>query len=208
MMRFIALIMLLLFCGNYHLKAQQSSFGIQFGTLQYTGELAKESFRTKNLHGAFGLNYQKKISDAFDYRFQYSHGLIDYYQGETQNDTLEWQFATKLNSFEFNMVFKLNNGFILPKDFLIQPYLLLGMNLMISSANHYSEPWRLEYAIPFGWGINIEFNACWKAGIFSSFYYTFTDNLDGYDRSQQNLPDNLMDRFLYSGVLLQYVIKP
>lgn len=205
-MRQWAIAMVVVFLSLNFTKAQESSVGIQFGTFQYTGELSKEFFRTKNLHGAFGFNYQKPIAKGFDMRFQYSHGLIDYYQGETKFDTLQWSFKTRLNSFDLNIVYRLNNGYILPEDCVIQPYLVSGMNILISASNHYPDPWRLDYAFPFGWGIDLPITKHLKAGLFSTFYYTLSDNLDGYDRSQQNLSDNLMDRFLYSGLQLRWQI--
>jgi len=189
---------------HYRSWMYKSTFSLNFGTLQYVGELSNEMWRLKKLHGSFGFKYERKLNRTFDVRFQYTHGIIDYYQFETEMDSLNYAFRTSLHSLEFGVKYRLNNGVFMDEMSTLSPYVYIGLSDIISRADHYVSGGSIDFGIPFGWGVDYDVTPGIRIGFSSTFHYTFSDNLDGWDRTRDGDPKNLMDRLLYTGISIGF----
>ena len=177
---------------------------LSFGTIQYVGELSNEMYRTTQLHGAFAIKFDNRISGSFDVRAQFTHGIIDYYQFETPEDSIDYRFSNSLYMLELGIKYRLNNGVFFSDASRLSPYVYVGLSDIISSADHYASGNSVDFGIPLGWGIDFDVNPALRVGISSTFHYTFTDNLDGWDRTKDGDSKNLMDRLLYTGISVGY----
>ena len=188
-------------------QAYKANMSVSFGAKQYIGEYGTEFLDFSSLHAAAGFSYGRYINPSFDWRFSFSHGQIDYINGDSSSAIPVGEgFKNRITNFEFGFKYKLANGYLLPADFIISPYAYAGIGDAFMSAEHYVYGNDFAFNFPMGGGVDIRFNDRWNLSLSSIFYFSLSDDLDGYDRIGQN--DNLRDRFIFNSIGLGYSYMP
>lgn len=181
----------------------KSSIGLHFGTYQYNGDVSDELWRTKDLHGAFGISYSTYLNKALDFDLMFSHGLID-----ASSDSLAIfglsDFRTPLNNFTGTFRYKFNNGYILREDFPVSPFLALGIGDVIYKYNvaGVDGSTLMDFNFPMGGGLKFRINDRWDVMAQSLFFFTLTDELDGQDL--RYLKSNRNDRLMLHTIGVKY----
>jgi len=85
-------------------KTENFSIGLQFGTIEYSGEVAKEIFSfDTGIHPSLGINVAKYITPSFDLRGNFRVGMIDGSNGT-------YSFENRLFDINVLLDYKFNNG--------------------------------------------------------------------------------------------------
>jgi len=183
-------------------KTDNFSIGLQFGTIEYNGEYAKEIFSfAPGIHPALGLNVAKYISPSFDVRGNFRVGMID-----------RENFQNKL--FDINVLFdyKFANGYILKEDSKLAPYIFLGAADAISIYTDLATDTKEEpiayFNIPVGAGLKFNLNSKMSLTLETHYNYALTDVLDGNaspaNASNVANPSKWDDSFLYNSLGFNY----
>ncbi len=203
----VGLLALVAFGSNAQNATYKANVSGHFGTNQYIGEYGTEFLDFSTVHAAGALSYSRYINPSFDWKFSLSHGQVDYINSDSTSAIPVGQgFKNKVTNFEFGFKYKLANGYLLPADFIINPYAYAGIGDAFMSAEHYIYGNDFSFNFPMGGGIDIRFNDRWNLNLSSTFYFSLSDQIDGYNRIGQK--DNLRDRFIFNSVGIGYSYMP
>lgn len=200
----------MIFVGST-LHAQNQDYNariaLNFGAKQYIGEYGSEFLDFSTVRPALGISYSRYISSSFDWQFSLSHGQVDYVNTDsTSAIPVDQGFECKITSFEFGFKYKLANGYLLPSNFIINPYAYAGIGDAFMNADYLVDGIDFAFSFPMGGGIDVRLNDRWNIALNSTYYFTLSDNMDGYDRIGQK--GNLRDRYIFNYVGLGYNFKP
>jgi len=199
-------------------KAQIHEVGVFLGGVNYVGDVGKTNYINPNELG-FGLLYKWNRSTRHSYRFSYFQGNIKandadskapsrYLRGNYfKNNIKELSVGMEFNFFPFDL-----HQF----DMQYTPYVFTGINYF-----WYDELYNLSneaqvdernksLAIPIVLGFKARIAHSFILGIEAGARYTFTDNLDGSNPSNNSLQNlhygnlNSNDWYMFTGLTLTY----
>ncbi len=182
-------------------KVNNMSVGIQFGTIEYNGEYAKEIFSfAPGIHPSVGFNVSKYITPSFDVRGNFRIGMID-------GSDSTGGFKTSLFDVNVLLDYKFNNGYILKEDAFFAPYMFIGIADAVTWLTPNSTLVKQEplayFNIPMGLGFKFNFSPSMYLSLETHYNYAFTDQLDGKVGISGNA-NKWDDSFLYNSIGFGY----
>mgnify|MGYP000424526540 CR=1 FL=1 len=179
-------------------KKENFSVGLQFGTIEYSGEVGKEIFSfDTGIHPSFGLNVAKYITPSFNLRGSFRYGMID-------GSNAVHNFENKLLDINVLLDYKFNNGYILKETSMIAPYIFIGAGDAISvytNRNTGVKEQPLAYFnIPMGAGLKFNLTSKMAISLETHYNYAITDELDGVISNDNKWDDS----FLYNSIGFNY----
>ncbi|WP_348797696.1 DUF6089 family protein [Flavobacterium adhaerens] len=210
---FISLLCLLTFTT---IHAQIHEIGVFLGGSNYIGDVGSTTYIAPN-EGAYGILYKWNKSPRHAYRFSYTQSQIsgnDHDSDEPGRKNRGYKFKNNIKEFsaglEFNF-FDFNLHHERPK---FTPYVFSGLNfvmydnLYLDSGVMNKQNMKTTLAIPMILGIKTNISRNFVLGLEAGARYTFTDNLDGSNPSDSNLPKfgnlNNNDWYVFTGLTLTY----
>lgn len=180
-------------------KTENFSVGLQFGTIEYSGEVAQEIFSfDTGIHPALGLNVAKYITPSFNLRGNFRVGMID-----GSSDTYG-SFENKLFDINVLLDYKFNNGYILKETSIISPYIFVGagdaISIYTNKTTGVKEQPLAYFNIPMGAGIMFNVTPKFSVSLETHYNYAITDELDGIVSDDTKWDDS----FLYNSIGLNY----
>jgi len=167
------------------------SVGIQFGTIEYRGDLGSEFFTFDGVHPSIGLHISKYVTPSFDLMGKIKHGVIDHNT-----------FSNSLVDLNLTLKYKFNNNYILNEKSLIAPYIFTGIGDAVSIYTDKTlglkEQPLAEFNLPIGVGIQFNINPKFSCLIETHYNYVINDRVDGV------LAGKWDDSFLYNTIGFNY----
>jgi len=173
------LCMAILFCLFSTTYAQNEerkwNIALNGGTSEYNGDLGNGffDFNKKTLFDNWlaGLTISRYINASFDLGVGFSYGDKWGYYKSTPN------FYGSMTLLNLNVKYKFANGYMLPKDSRLAPYLLAGGAYMKTSGNFINGG--EDYPLTAGAGLNFRITNVIGIHYQAVMGYMFTDNRDG-----------------------------
>lgn len=179
--------------GNSQNYNQDISIGLQFGTIEYKGDLGNEFFSLNGVHPSIGLNLSKYVTPSFDLMAKLRHGLID-------RNT----FSNSLVDLNVTLKYKFNNGYLLKENSLFAPYLFLGIgdaiHIYTDKTTGNKEQPLAEFNLPMGLGFKFNLNEKMSVSLETHYNYVINDDIDGFKGGKWD------DSFLYNAIGFSYNI--
>ena len=198
------------------IHAQIHEIGVFLGGSNYVGDVGSTTYIAPN-EPAFGILYKWNKSPRHAYRFSYTQSQISGNDGDSKepgrynrgyeftNDIKELSAGLEFNFFDFNLHLERSK---------FTPYVYTGLsyfmydNLYIVSGETHENNSKSTIAIPMTLGVKTSFATNFVLGLEVGARYTFTDNIDGSNPSDSNLPKfgnlNNNDWYVFSGITLTY----
>lgn len=178
--------------ANAQNSTQDIAIGLQFGTIEYKGDLGNEFFSfSESVHPSIGLNLSKYVTPSFDLMGKVRHGMID--GPGFRNTLLDLNIMAK---------YKFNNGYILKEESMIAPYLFLGIGDALSIYTDVETGEKdaplAEFNLPMGIGVKFNINEKWSASLETHYNYFVNDRADGVVLGKWD------DQFLYNAIGFSY----
>ena len=180
-------------------KTENFSVGLQFGTIEYSGEVQDEIFSfEKGIHPSLGLNLAMYVTPSFNVRGNFRIGMID-----GISDTYG-SFENRLFDINVLLDYKFDNGYILKEGSMFAPYVFIGAADAISVytnkvTNVKGQP-LAYFNIPMGAGLKFNLTPKMSLTLESHYNYALTDNLDGVVSDDTKWDDS----FLYNSIGFNY----
>lgn len=216
--KFMSKILIPILCfftfGSIH--AQIHEIGIFLGGSNYVGDVGSTTYIAPN-EPAFGILYKWNRSPRHAYRFSYTQSQISgndqdskepsrYNRGYSfTNDIKELSAGIEFNFFDFNLHQERSK---------FTPYVYTGLsyffydNLYIESGETKKNNSKNTIAIPITLGVKTNISRSFLIGAEAGARYSFTDNIDGSNPSDNNLPKfgnlNNNDWYIFTGITLTY----
>lgn len=220
MKKLVRLLFLFLFCS---MNAQTHEIGFFAGGTNYIGDvgLITESSPNPPLYGllpAFGILYKWNKNPRLSYRFSLTGALIAANDGDSKEpgrNLRGYSFRNSIKEVSFGLEFNFFNFNLHDSETKITPYVHSGISYFRFN-DGYSTPSKIvvgqkdigAMAIPMSLGIKSNITPRFVLGAEIGTRYTFTDNLDGSNPSDESLPKfgniNNNDWYVFSGVTLTY----
>lgn len=215
--------LLLCFFPFITLNAQINEIGVFLGGSNFVGDVGKTTYVAPEKL-AFGILYKWNKSPRHSYRFSYTQSTITGNDRESEetgrsdrgysfkNNVKELSAGLEFNFFDFNL-----------HDYhqKVTPYIYSGLSYFMYDELYISGQTRKDknsssIAIPITLGIKSNVGPNWILGVEVGARYTFTDDIDGSNPSNNALADlrfgnlNNNDWYVFSGVTLTYTfgLKP
>lgn len=198
------------------IHSQINEIGIFLGGSNYIGDVGSTTYIAPN-KPAFGILYKWNRSTRHAYRFSYTQSKISgndrdsketgrYNRGYSfKNNLKELSAGLEFNFFDFNLHEER------PK---FTPYVYSGLSyffydeLYVVSGVTHKNGIKSDIAIPMTLGVKTNFSRNFVLGLEVGARYTFTDNLDGSNPSNDSLARfgniNNNDWYVFSGATLTY----
>ncbi len=169
------------------------SVGLQFGTIEYRGDLGSEFFTLDGVHPSIGFNISKYVTPSFDLMGKVRHGMLD------RN-----VFSNSLIDLNLMLKYKFNNGYIFQEESLFSPYLFIGIGDAISiytdKTTGIREQPLAEFNLPMGVGFKFNLTERMSVSLETHYNYVINDRLDGVLQGKWD------DSFMYNAVGFSYNI--
>jgi len=196
----IAIVMASLFVTNViaQNKTENFSIGLQFGTIEYSGEIVQEIFSfDSGIHPSLGLNIAKYVTPSFNLRGSFRVGTVDGSNGI-------YSFKNRLFDINVLLDYKFNNGYILKETSMFAPYVFIGagdaLSMYTNKITGIEEQPLAYFNIPMGAGIKLNLTSEMAISIETHYNYAITDELDGVISGANNWDDS----FLYNSIGFNY----
>lgn len=177
--------------ANAQSSTKDMAIGLQFGTIEYKGDLGNEFFTFEGVHPSIGLNISKYATPSFDLMGKIRHGMLD-------RDV----FTNTLIDFNVTAKYKFNNGYILKEESMFAPYVFLGIGDALSVYKNVEtgekEPALAEFNLPMGAGLKFNLTEAWSVTLETQYNYFISDRVDGVISGKWD------DQFLYNAVGFNY----
>jgi outer membrane protein OmpA-like peptidoglycan-associated protein len=178
--------------ANAQNSTEDIAIGLQFGTIEYKGDLGNEFFSfTDGVHPSIGLNLSKYVTPSFDLMGKARHGMLD--RGVFTNSLYHFTIAAK---------YKFNNGYLLKEESLFAPYVFLGigdaLSIYTNVATGEKEAPLAEFNLPMGVGFKFNISNQWSVSLETHYNYFISDRVDGVIMGKWD------DQFLYNSVGFSY----
>ncbi|MDX1349992.1 MAG: OmpA family protein [Putridiphycobacter sp.] len=178
--------------ANAQNSTEDIAIGLQFGTIEYKGDLGNEFFSfADGVHPSIGLNLSKYVTPSFDLMGKARHGMLD-------RDV----FTNSLYHFTIAAKYKFNNGYLLKEESLFAPYVFLGIGDALSIYTNVEtgekEAPLAEFNLPMGVGFKFNITNQWSVSLETHYNYFISDRVDGVIMGKWD------DQFLYNSVGFSY----
>lgn len=132
------MITILIVSGVYAQNADSKwALGLGWNALQYKGDIGDQYNKLADWTNGYQIFVSRYLNPSFDAQLKFSYNLIK--ESGPDDDLEPADFLGKYVNFGLDFHYKLNNGYILPEDFFLQPYLTAGLGLL--TGNSEGHPW-------------------------------------------------------------------
>lgn len=155
-------------------------FGASLGKSEYDGDFGSATFApSKAFYPIVGITAGRYISKSFDANLFATYGEYGYHKNSAMN------FWGKKADISALLLYKFTNGYILEEDFIIQPYLTLGIGIADYSGKKIVGG--QDITIPIGGGIKYPFTSTITFQYQLLFNFTSSDKHDGFVSQHNDL---------------------
>jgi len=207
-----AMILGFTFQSNAQSADRQWALGAYGSILEFHGDIGTEffTFDFKEVEVRGGISLAKYLNPSFDLMGRITVGELNH-EGECR--FYKYTFDATYVSSNINLVYKFNNGYILPEDFIVAPYLTAGLGGFYYSTegkrmkdgvwDYYGEAKKVLTPGDLYGGIGFKIRATKSLGVVvqSGLHYALSDRLDGAIDME-----NAYDRILEHSLGLTYSI--
>ena len=168
---FTLLFLLAIFSGAYGQTSDNKwALGFLVGKTEYQGDLGSGILKCKPFYGSGAISLNRYLNSSFDLILLVELGNIGF-----ENKTAS--FNSRKTDGSVLLKYKFNNGYILPEDAKIAPFLAAGPGLAKFKGSNTVER-ELDAILPVGGGIKV--NVTPEVALQYQFLYYFTngDNRD------------------------------
>jgi hypothetical protein len=198
------------------LHSQIHEIGVFLGGSNYIGDVGATTYIAPN-EPSFGVLYKWNKSPRHSYRFSYTQSRItgnDSDSKEPSRSNRGYKFANNVKELSAGLEFNFFDFNLHEERPKFTPYVYSGLSyffyddLHVTAGTTYKKNMKSNIAIPFTLGIKTNFSRNFVLGLEASTRYTFTDNIDGSNPSDNsflkfgNLNNN--DWYVFTGVTLTY----
>lgn len=210
--------LLLCFFPFITLNAQINEIGVFLGGSNFVGDVGSTTYIAPEKL-AFGVLYKWNRSPRHAYRFSYTQSTIagnDRDSDETGRSNRGYSFENTVKELSAGLEFNFFDFNLHDYHTKVTPYIYSGLSyflyddLYISGGQTWKEKNSSSIAIPMTLGIKSNVTPHFIIGAEVGARYTFTDNLDGSNPSNDNLKSlrfgnlNNNDWYVFSGITLTY----
>lgn len=198
------------------IHAQINELGVFLGGSNYIGDVGSTTYIAPN-EPAFGILYKWNVSPRHAYRFSYTQSEIsgnDRDSKETGRYNRGYSFENSIKEFSAGLEFNFFDFNLHESMVKFTPYVYSGLSyffydeLYVISGVTHEDDIKSNIAIPMTVGVKTNVVRNFVLGLEVGARYTFTDNIDGSNPSDGNLPKfgdiNNNDWYVFSGVTLTY----
>ncbi len=171
------------------------SIGLTGGKTAYNGDLGNGFFNfDQPFHGQMGLKFARYLNPSFNVSLDGSYGrfghCVDLDNGQN--------FLADMLHANVTADYKLNNGYILQEDAVIQPWIFAGLGLTSLSAVDNRGVDGVDFTIPLGLGANVRLTEALGLFYQATYGLNFGDDKDGFTTTSGN------DNFLLNQIGIKY----
>lgn len=156
------------------------ALGVNFTHSEYCGDLGNDIFNLSQvLKEGMGMSLGLYMNPSFDAVFQGNWGKFGYYKSELDN------FMGNKLDLSVSGQYKLNNGYILPEDSRLSPFLTVGLGVVSysrSNDNPASEDPKIievnNMTIPLGVGLKLRISDVLSVQYKFQYHFTTGDRVD------------------------------
>jgi hypothetical protein len=210
--------LLLCFFPFITLNAQINEIGVFLGGSNFVGDVGNTTYIAPEKL-AFGVLYKWNKSPRHAYRFSYTQSTIagnDKDSEETARSNRGYSFENTVKEFSAGLEFNFFDFNLHDYHTKVTPYIYSGLSyflydeLYISGGQTRKDKNSSSIAIPMTLGIKSNITPHFIIGAEVGARYTFTDDLDGSNPSNDNLKSlrfgnlNNNDWYVFSGITLTY----
>ncbi len=210
--------LLLCFFPFITLNAQINEIGVFLGGSNFVGDVGSTTYIAPEKL-AFGVLYKWNKSPRHAYRFSYTQSTIagnDKDSDETGRSNRGYSFENTVKEFSAGLEFNFFDFNLHDYHTKVTPYIYSGLSYFLYDDLHISGGQTIKdknsssIAIPMTLGIKSNISPHFVIGAEVGARYTFTDNLDGSNPSNDNLTSlrfgnlNNNDWYVFSGITLTY----
>ncbi len=152
------------------------NIGIHGGATQYHGDLGRSFYKTdKAMYGFGGVSVSRYLGKLFDANLLLTKGTIGY-NGDTGS------FKSDFNATSFNLRFNLT-----APEYVIRPYVLAGVGIILFDNQVNFDQDRIDYALPTaGAGINFRLSPEIMLNLQETFSFSNKDRRDGVTAGEKD----------------------
>ncbi len=174
---------------------QPWAVGLSVGKTAYQGDLGSSFFKPeKAFQGNVGLTFSRYLNPTFNIALNGSYGRYGFMQNDqdlskkiTSLNSHEGNFLTNKGQANIMLEFKFNNGWLLPVDFKLSPFLSAGLGAASYTAVDDRGNNNSDFILPVGGGLNYRINDMFNVYWQSTFAYTNGDSVDGVVTETENV---------------------
>jgi len=198
------------------IHAQIHEIGVFLGGSNYVGDVGSTTYINPN-EPAFGIVYKWNKSPRHSYRVSYTQSRIssnDLDSKEPARNQRGYSFVNSIKELSAGLEFNFFDFNLHDEKTKITPYIYSGLSyffyddLHIVSGQTVSSEISSSLAIPMTLGVKSNITPHLILAIEAGARYTFTDNIDGSNPKNENLPKignfNNNDWYVFSGLSLTY----
>lgn len=151
--------------------------GVDLNIREYNGDLGDGFLKFNDFRGAWGVRVAHYVNPLIDAGFNFNYGRFNYETGDTVYRPIR-SFMLNAN---LNVNIKFNNGFILPENSKIAPYLTAGIGMMgINNYNNDSFGRQVFANIPLGAGVRLNLSPNFSIYVQSTYNLAMNDKFDAF----------------------------
>ncbi|AOW09197.1 type IX secretion system protein PorG [Flavobacterium gilvum] len=198
------------------IHSQINEIGVFLGGSNFIGDVGSTTYIAPN-EPAFGILYKWNKSPRHAYRFSYTQSQIsgdDHDSNETGRYNRGYTFKNNIKELSAGLEFNFFDFNLHDSKVKFTPYMYSGLSyffydeLYVISGVTHKDGLKSNVAIPMTLGVKTNFSRNFVLGLEVGARYTFTDNIDGSNPSDGNLPKfgniNNNDWYVFSGLTLTY----
>ena len=194
---FIGVICCFLFSATM-IQAQSAdkpwAVGLSVGKTTYQGDLGSSFFKPEEaFQGNVGLSFSRYLNPTFNIALNGSYGRYGFMTNPNQDkkvttvSTHEGNFLSNKGQANVMLEFKFNNGWLLPEDFRLSPFLSAGIGAASYTAVDNRANNNSDFILPVGGGLNYRINNMFNIYWQSTYAYTNGDSVDGVVTETKNV---------------------
>lgn len=168
-------LLVLTFTTSYAQQTASQPWGVGVSLVKsaYNGDIGNGFFNfNQPFQGQVGLKVDRYISPSFDLSVGGSYGRWGYFENTVDN------FLSNMLQMNMTANYKFSNGYLLPEDSKIAPYLFAGVGFANFKAVDGRSTPATNFTIPVGigatWNVNDNFGVFWQ----STYGFTNDDMVD------------------------------
>ncbi len=163
--------------------------GAYSSLFEYHGDFGNEffSFDFDQIEVGGGLYLSKYLNPSFDLVGRFSVGEINYI-GDEDSKFEGKHFHTTMFTSDLNLVYKFANGYLIPEDFILNPFVTAGVGAFYAAAEGKTTDWNKFYSkkrvrtpldLYAGLGFKIRATKALSVVLQSGCHFPMSDRIDG-----------------------------
>jgi OmpA-OmpF porin, OOP family len=142
------------FLNSYSQQNNKYIIQIDYGSINYIGELGNQLFKTDEWQGIYGMGISYSLNSSINVGLRGTYSFLDV----TGPNTFDYSMKANITAFVTTLEYKFANGYLLKNNAFIQPYIRGGTGLILG--NTWGKSMDLkgdDYKIDlFNWGFTID----------------------------------------------------